>query len=335
MTKTDAMKYVMLLGLWVVAPAAVCEEERDTGCRTSHEVADARRGECHRQSIQYDGLGPLPGRKTALPFGRGLISFPESNERVVAIHPGGKELFYTGFGPRGPQIMQSLYRNGRWQPAGIAPFSDAGFNVEPSISPDGNTLFFISTRPPSRGTDIWAVKRAHGRWGSPMPLSDAVNSDGFEWHPQVIANGNLYFAAEDRSDSFGGPDLYVATFENGQHLPAENLGPTVNTRYREWDGHVSPDGSYLIFKSDRPGGYGGLDMYLSRNSRRSWSVPRNLGSAINTADDEDAGDVTPDGCFLVFARSPPGAQSWDLYWIDAGALRVGHRDGCRQRPGRF
>src|SRR5687768_16217361 len=61
-----------------------------------------------RSPIRYDGLGVRPGRKQALPFGAGLISFPETSERVVAIHPSGKELFFTS--NSNFQIMQSLYR---------------------------------------------------------------------------------------------------------------------------------------------------------------------------------------------------------------------------------
>jgi len=54
----------------------------------------------------------------------------------------------------------------------------------------------------------------------------------------------------------------------------------------------------------------------------AWSEPRNLGPAINTSDDEDAAEITPDGRFVIFARSPPGAERWKLYWIDARALAL-------------
>src|SRR3954452_12265509 len=102
-----------------------------------------------RTTIHYDGLGAAPGKRQALPFGAALLASADTRERVVAIRPDGQELFYTVIAA-GPQIMRSQWRDGRWQPPVRATFSDVGFNTEPSFSPDGHTLFFISTRPPSK-----------------------------------------------------------------------------------------------------------------------------------------------------------------------------------------
>jgi Tol biopolymer transport system component len=281
--------------------------------------------------LRYDGLGARPGEAKALPFGPELIPSAEPSHRVVAFDPGGRELLFTRLGPPGPQIMQSLYRDGKWQAPTLAPFSNIGFNVEPSFSPDGRTLYFVSNRPPSKGTDIWKVERSGDGWSDPVRLGDAVNGDGYDWHPQVTANGDLYFAAEDRKDSLGGADLYVARFVDGAYLPAENLGPQINTAANEWDGYLTPSGDTLIFKSNRPGGYGGLDLYISERRAEAWSTPLNLGPLINTAADEDAGEITPDGRYLTFARSLAGASLWNMMWIDTRAIRaqMGYKSAVR------
>lgn len=242
---------------------------------------------------------------------------------MVAISPDGRELFFTQLGPLGPQIMQSLFQKGRWQKATPASFSDIGINTEPSFSPDGQTLYFVSNRPPARGTDIWKVERSSPGWGAPELLAGTVNSAGDEWHPQATANGDLYFAAANRTDGQGDADLYVSRFKNGSYSPAQNLGPRINTAAAEWDAYVSPAGDDLIFKSNRPGGLGGMDIYLSSREGGSWSVPRNAGSAVNTADDEDSGEVTPDGRYLMYARSKPHAQFWKMYWIATKAIKRG------------
>jgi WD40 repeat protein len=281
----------------------------------------ASQGGC-KDAIRYDGLGSVPGNKVALPFGAEILPLPESAERVVAFHPDGKELFFTRLAAPIPQIMRSIFRDGKWQAPEPAPFSDLGVNVEPSISPDGRSLYFVSTRPPSRGTDIWKVDRTDSGWSQPVRLSDVINTAGNEWHPQVIANGDLYFAADDRSDSRGDADLYVSKFEHGEYHPAQNLGPNINTAAADWDGYVDPRGKYLIFKSNRPGGFGGLDMYISRFEQGAWGPAKNLGPAINTAADEDSGDVTPDGRFLIFARRASSAAPWALYWLDAKVLAI-------------
>jgi Tol biopolymer transport system component len=274
----------------------------------------------NRSDIHYDGLGVVPGHRSALPFGAALLSSAGTRERVVAIDPDGTELFYTVIAAAGPQIMQSSFRDGRWQAPVRASFSDAGVNTEPSFSPDGRTLYFVSNRAPSRGTDIWKVERAGDHWGVPVHLGAEINGAGFEWHPQVTASGDLYFAAADRADGSGDADLYVARFEHGAYLPAGNLGAPINSAAAEWDPWVSANGSVLLFKSDRVGGHGGRDIWLSERKDGAWSAPRNAGPAINTADDEDSGDLTPDGRFLIFARSKPGAEAWKMYWIDARAV---------------
>jgi Tol biopolymer transport system component len=287
--------------------------------RAEHHRHDA--STC-KSTMRYRGLGTRPGKQAALPFGAGLLSLSETNDRVVAIHPNGRELYFTRLAPPAPQILRSVYANGRWQQPAVAAFSTAGANVEPSISPDGKALYFISTREPSKGTDIWKVDRSGQGWSEPHRLSDTVNSDANEWHPQVTANGDLYFAVENRSDGFGDADLYIAQYREGQYLPAENLGRNINSVAADWDAYVSPDESYLIFKSNRLGGYGGLDMYVSEYKAGSWEPARNIGAAINTDRDEDSGDVTPDGRYLIFSRRRSAAEPWHLYWISASAIAV-------------
>lgn len=314
---------ILLLGMAIATYPAAASQKKHSRLTSNDDI---KINACN--PIHYDGLGRLPGAEQALPFGEGIISFAEKSQRVIAIHPDGKELFFMVRDTSGPQIMRSLYLNGRWQPAIQASFSNVGFNAEPSISPDGHTLYFVSTRPPSKGTDIWKTERVDKEWSEPVRLSDAINSDAYEFHPQVVANGNLYFASIGRSDSHGDADLYVSRFQNGTYLPAENLGAQINTSAAEWDAYVSPSNDYMIFKSNRSGGYGGMDMYISTREGDKWTTPRNIGPTINTADDDDSGDVTPDGRFLIFARSKPGAESWQPYWINMHAVVPARHNQC-------
>ena len=270
-------------------------------------------------SIDYKAFGgPLPKKDSAIPFASGLITSPTTAERVVTISPNGSELFFTRIGDQGPRIYRSAYRNRSWQAAELASFSVNTVDTEPSISPDGKKLFFISATAEYPSPDIWVSQRSNNAWGTPTRLGDNVNTSGEEWHPSVSANGDLYFASTKAGGS-GSADLYFSKFENGNYTMNENLGAVINTAYNEWDPYISPDGKYIIFKSDRPGGFGGMDMYITLKKNGNWTTPQNLGAAINTEINDDAGDVTPDGKYLIFARMSPGVT--DVYWIDMDALK--------------
>lgn len=271
------------------------------------------------RSIDYKAFGGrLPKKDSAILFASGLITFPTTRERVVAIAPDGSELFFTRIGDQGPQIYRSAYRNKKWQKAELASFSVNHIATEPFISPDGNKLFFISARPETPSPDIWMSLRDNTGWGTPTRLGESINTSGEEWHPSVSSNGDLYFAST-KAGGAGNADLYFSKYDNGAFATNQNLGTDINTAYNEWDPYISPNGNYIIFKSDRPGGFGGMDMYISLKKNGEWASPRNLGAPINTAVDDDAGDVTPDGKYLIFARESAGIM--DVYWIQMDALK--------------
>src|SRR5215471_9797061 len=76
-----------------------------------------------------------------------------------------------------------------------------------------------------------------------------------------------------------------------------NLGPTINTEFQDRQPAISPNGLSLYFASDRPGGFGEYDLYVSQRSSlyEPWGTPRNLGPTINTESSERAPNFSPDG----------------------------------------
>ncbi|HAS46166.1 MAG TPA: hypothetical protein DCS93_37140 [Microscillaceae bacterium] len=82
----------------------------------------------------------------------------------------------------------------------------------------------------------------------------------------------------------------------------KSLGRRINSKHRETSGCLSPDGNTLYFTSDRPGGLGGLDIYMAKKDKKGrWSKPVNLGPKVNTPYDEEAPFVHPDGTTLYFS----------------------------------
>jgi hypothetical protein len=155
-------------------------------------------------------------------------------------------------------------------------------------------------------------------WSEPVNLGAPVNTTFSEAGAFISKDGlSLYFNSP-RPGGLGGIDIYVSRRANVDDPwgPAQNLGETVNSSSNEQTATVSLDGHRLYFASDRPGGFGGLDLYVSRRPDPrddfGWGSPQNLGAEVNTEipemapapfEDEETGTIT-----LYFSRDAVGAR---------------------------
>jgi len=138
------------------------------------------------------------------------------------------------------------------------------------------------------------VKKQAGKWGKPFPV-DAINTREQETYATMSANGNIYFGVT-KAGGYGGSDIYVSTWVNGQYEIPKNIGFPVNTDKDEGNCFIAPDESYIIFSADGyQSNYGGFDLYISFNLKGTWSVPINLGDKVNTADN--------DFCPIIFGKN--------------------------------
>jgi len=137
-----------------------------------------------------------------------------------------------------------------------------------------------------------------GPWGAPVNLGATVNSacanQTCESERPAISRDNLslYFDSS-RSGGFGHHDIWVshrASVNDPWETP-QNLGPPVNTAVEEFSPNLSPNGHWLFFGSNRPGGCAGLDIWASHRKDRdddfAWETPVNLGCTLNTSADDD------------------------------------------------
>jgi hypothetical protein len=163
-------------------------------------------------------------------------------------------------------------------------------------------------------------------WSAPVPLGPIVNSDDNDRNPAISKSGlSLYFDS-DRPDlnAQGGYDIYVSqrdSLEDAWEAPV-NLGTTINGPYLEGCMAFSPDGHWLIFTSDRPGGCGGTDLWAShRQNKRDdfgWETPINLGCVVNSENGENGPFLIEDemtGQLLLYFASDRvlGGDWFDIY----------------------
>ena len=139
----------------------------------------------------------------------------------------------------------------------------------------------------------------------------SVSQDG-EW---------MIFAAELSSQAHRSFDIYVSYYTPQGWSEQQNMGPGINTEFYESGPTLSPDKRALYFTSDRPGGYGGRDLYVSyRQPNGKWSNAENMGPEINTAGDEQAPFIHADNQTLYFTSDGlPGYGNSDLFVVRKGA----------------
>src|SRR5688572_13573992 len=134
-------------------------------------------------------------------------------------------------------------------------------------------------------------------WSPPMSLGAIVNSAGDDAGSSISKDGLRLYFASNRPGGSGALDLYVArrASPNDPWGPPQNLGPRVNSPSSEQTVWISPDDLRLYFASDRAGGSGGLDLYVSerldRNNEQGWGPAMNLGPGVNTPEPEFFGSI--------------------------------------------
>ena len=212
------------------------------------------------------------------------------------------------------------------EPTNLGPTVNNSSNDRmPSVSTDGLTLYFTSDRPGGHGNhDIWITERQtsernpEGYWIEPVNLGPAVNTPSTDSHPSISLDGLTLFFASNRPGGSGGEDLWVTTRSTTNEPWSEpiNLGPTVNSSSRELGPCISADGLELFFHSNRSGGQGDHDTWVTTRATTSdpWAEPMNLGPGLNGPAMDGGPDISTDGLMLFFrsygGSSYGGADIW-------------------------
>ncbi len=160
------------------------------------------------------------------------------------------------------KIYYATKTDGKW--GEIMPFflNSKDFSVgHPSLSADGQTLYFVSDMPGGQGgTDIWMCKREGEKWGPPKNLGKTVNTSENEMFPSMRSDGVLFFASNGHP-GYGALDIFKTKNENGAWITPENLHPPINSSFDDFAIAFAPGDKNGFFSSNRPEGVGSDDIY--------------------------------------------------------------------------
>lgn len=163
--------------------------------------------------------------------------------------------------------------------------------------------------------DIVIATKTNDQWSAASGIAPTVNTQYNEGACSISADGRtLIFTSCEGRTSFGSCDLYSVIREGEEWGKPKNLGKTVNSS--SWDSQpsLSADGKTLYFVSNRPGGYGKRDIWVTRQKDGEWGKPENLGPGINTNQDEATPFIHFNGKSLFFAsQGHIGLGGFDIY----------------------
>lgn len=178
----------------------------------------------------------------------------------------------------------------------------------PVISADESILIFTSRRKIDENRmlnpdgqyneDIYSSNLKEEGWSNPASLGANINTHAHEASIGLSADGQkLLIYSENEAGT-----ILISNLRGDEWSVPVSVGENINTRFRETHASLSADGKFIYFTSDRPGGYGGLDIYVSElQSNRTWGKAQNLGPAVNTFRDEEGPFIHPDGITLYFS----------------------------------
>ncbi|MEO6191152.1 MAG: tetratricopeptide repeat protein, partial [Saprospiraceae bacterium] len=186
----------------------------------------------------------------------------------------------------------------------------------PSLTADGRTMVFTRKILNDNEDLFISYKSDDGQWSEPESITE-INTFLNEGAPAISPDGNtLVFASCDRRESFGGCDLYISHKVNNKWTTSSNLSDKVNTTAYESQPCFADNGNILLFCSNRVGGYGGKDIWMTvKNKSNGWIKPFNLGSEINTILNEECPFMHQDGKTLYFSSDGhPGMGGKDIFY---------------------
>ena len=182
-------------------------------------------------------------------------------------------------------------------------------DYSPVITADESEMIFTSRRPETTGggldpfmnepfEDMYIADRINNKWGKARNMGTTVNTEGHDSNCGLSADGQKFLIYKDVNHG----DVFESVLTGTAWSTPERLNKNINTDGHESSSSYTPDGNTIYFVSDKEGGLGGRDIYTSTKTLKGkWGEAVNLGSIINTTEDEEGIFVHPDGKTIYFS----------------------------------
>jgi len=202
----------------------------------------------------------------------------------------------------------------------------------PLLNKNEDVLIYTSKRKATKKTksdpltgqyyeNVFISHRTNGSWEEVSSIGQSINQDNLHNSAVGLSPGGellfLYMGNDDRFSSRISGDLYISSAQNGQWQNPMKI-EAINSKSWESSATVSEDESILVISSDRQGGYGGTDLYISRKDQAgNWTTPENLGAYVNTKYEEDGPFLHPDGNKLYFSsKGHTSMGGYDIFYTE-------------------
>ena len=216
------------------------------------------------------------------------------------------------------EALRTPVAEGWLEPVNLGPTINSTWNDwYPVLARDGSFMIFVSDRPGGYGSsDLYISRRVEGVWQEPVNLGPNVNTSGMESAPYLSADDGVLFFASFAPGGVGSMDVWYCPLDDGVPGERVNPGEPINTPYLDCCPVISADGNTLYICSDRPGGYGSMDVWVAHRVGGVWQEPVNLGQEVNTYATDCPRWLSDDDDTLVVASTRhDGLGDADLWFL--------------------
>ncbi len=223
-------------------------------------------------------------------------------------------------GKVGMKVYEARRGQFDWEDVKELPFNSDEYScMHPSLSADGNILYFASNKPKGGqgGLDIWASLKRNGEWSEPFNMGSRINTPGNDAFPFIHESGTLFFAS-DGHKGYGGLDLFMIDISQPEWGEVVNLGEPFNSKEDDLGVILNPDGNIGYFASSRPSGFGKDDLYMFEAPEGIQGVQfPEMANAVIAVYDENSGRKLEGATVRIFEKAANGGvKGGELYDLE-------------------